>query len=120
MLNQIKIPQLRKIQTDIESFHTELKFDIVLCAGALEFAAGPEKVFENVSDMLKTGGAFILLYPPKTLFGSFYQQYHWWLHGLSVRLFRKKEIQAYAADAGLNSLRLLRVHPFSEVMMCIK
>lgn len=120
MLNQIKAPQFQKIHAEIENFHTDRKFDIVLCAGVLEFTAEPQKVFENVSTMLKTGGAFILLYPSKTVLGSFYKNYHWWMHGLSVRLFHRREIQTYAAFAGLNFQRLLRAFPFSEVVMCIK
>lgn len=114
MLSQIVNPTYVKIKADIEEFRSSEKFDVVLCAGALEFANSPEKVFANVLTMLTPGGSFILLCPSKNLPGRIYRLYHR-SHSVAVRLFDRDELSALATEAGFKLLGTVDVFPFSIV-----
>lgn len=114
MLSQIENPAFVKIVADIEDYRSNEKFDVVLCAGALEFTNFPQKVFANVSTMLKPGGSFILLCPSKNLAGRIYRLYHK-SHSVAVRLYDREELAELATEAGLKMQRMADVFPFSIV-----
>lgn len=114
MLGQIANPAFIKIKANIEDFCSNEKFDVVLCAGALEFSKSPEKVFANVLSMLKPGGCFILLCPSKCFLGRIYQLYHR-SHSVAVRLFDLDELSALASVANFKLLGSVEVFPFSIV-----
>lgn len=116
MLNQIKnTKKYQKILANIEEFKSNQKYDIVLCAGALEFTKNPQKVFENISSMLNKSGCFILLYPTQNYFGYLYQYYHK-RHGISVKLYREKDINIFAKSIGLSFFNSAYASPFSKVI----
>lgn len=114
MLNQIENPSYIKIVADIEVYKSNGKYDIILCAGALEFIKSPEKVFANVSTMLKSGGSFILLCPSKSFLGRIYRIYHR-SHAISVRLYDRDELSSFGSKVGLRTVKTVNVFPFSIV-----
>ncbi len=115
MLNQLKSPLVKKVKADIENYNVNEKFDVILCAGALEFTEDPQKVFENVSSMLSPTGVFILLYPTENFLGRFYRRHHK-RNGLNVKLFSDEIIQGLSKAAGLFSAGSLAVFPFTRIV----
>lgn len=115
MLGQIKNQKYRKILANIEQFQSNQKYDIILCAGALEFTKNSQKVFENISLMLNKSGCFILLYPTQNYFGYLYQYYHK-RHRISVNLYREKDINIFAKNVGLKFFNSAYAFPFSKVI----
>ncbi len=114
MLNQVKNSSFVKIVADIEAFQSSEKYDIVLCAGTLEFIKSPKKFFANVSTMLNPGGVFILLCPSKNFLGYFYSLFHQ-SHGIKIKLYNHKELSEMADAAGFRTHNIVDVFPFSIV-----
>lgn len=112
MIEEYHIPGCVKKTADIQEFISEDKFDLILCAGALEFLQHPEAVFGNASKMLRAKGSFVVLIPRSSLFGRFYQLFHWF-HQVPVRLFRLKEVEQWAIIAGLVLTKWQKVSLFS-------
>lgn len=115
MLAKIESPDYLKISADIEEFSNNNKYDIILCAGALEFTKAPERVFENVSSMLKMGGSFILLYPRKNYLGRLYR-FHHQQHGFTVKLYSDHDLRILADQVDFRSVGQVNVFPFSGVV----
>lgn len=114
MLNQINNPVFTKIAADIEKFRSKAKYDIILCAGALEFTQMPESVLANVSSMLNPGGSFILLCPAKSVLGLIYSGYHFG-HAIRIKLFDRDDLFALGDKVGLRLQSAEDVLPFSIV-----
>lgn len=115
MLEQIKNSKYQKISADIEEFKNNEKYDIILCAGVLEFAKQPDRIFKNIAFLLKKTGCAILLYPTKNCLGLIYQYYHR-QHGFSIQLYNELSIKKMGETVGLNSLDSKYVFPFSGVV----
>lgn len=115
MLAKIENPDYLKIRADIEEYRSNKNYDIILCAGALEFSKEPLKVFVNVASMLKNGGSFILLYPTKNFLGRLYQLYHR-QHGFSVTLYEDRKLLSFSTQAGLRLISHSYLFPFTGVV----
>jgi 2-polyprenyl-3-methyl-5-hydroxy-6-metoxy-1,4-benzoquinol methylase len=89
-------------------------FDVIICAGALEFVASAQNVFNNAALMLAPTGRFIILYPRKNYFGQFYSRYHR-QHGGTIRLFDADEIATMAKTSRLTLEAQENVFPFAGV-----
>lgn len=107
-----------KICIQAEEFTTENKFDLILCIGMLEFSNDPGKVFSNVSKMLSPDGTFIILIPTKNIIGLLYKIFHK-AHGLNIRLYDMKEIDAYASNAKLIMQQIKQIQSFSTIISFI-
>lgn len=114
MLAKIDNPDYLKITADIQVYKSSKKFDIILCAGALEFTEKPQNVFMNVAAMLKPNGVFILLYPLENIFGRIYRLYHG-RHGFQIFLYREQQLNNFCAQAGLRKVSLSSVFPFTGI-----
>lgn len=115
MLAQIQSTTAKKIRADIQAFRSDQVFDLIVCAGALEFVSRPEQVFANVSAMLSPIGRFVLLFPEVGFAGGLYQRFHA-RHDLVVRLYKPAEIERIAAEVGLRAASSIRCGAFSRVM----
>ncbi|MDH4184661.1 MAG: class I SAM-dependent methyltransferase [Nitrospinota bacterium] len=75
-------------------------FDVVLCAGALEFMESPALFFIEAAAALRPGGRAVILAPSKSVAGGIYR---WWhrRHGFEIHLFSQEDIGAMAQGAGL-------------------
>ncbi|MBI2339900.1 MAG: class I SAM-dependent methyltransferase [Deltaproteobacteria bacterium] len=112
MVESIRIPGCVKKKADIQNFVSEDRFDLILCAGALEFLEHPEVIFGNASKMLRTKGSLIVLLPLQSLLGRFYRLFHR-SHHVPVRLFRLQEVDQWAKAAGLIPVRRQKAALFS-------
>ena len=119
MLEKIQIPNGIKVEADIQDYIDEQQFDLILCAGALEFLERPEAVFHNAAEMLKTNGSLVVLMPTKTIFGLGYQLYHR-LHQIRIRLFHLNQIQTWVEAVGLTLVKWQSAPLFSLVIKCTK
>lgn len=114
MLNEVNDVACRKVLADIEDYQDGNSYDLILCAGALEFVLKPQHVFKNISAMLKPDGVFLLLAPRYSLAGFVYKLYHRF-HSVSVCLFTREGLIHDAALAGLKLLYSRAVFPLSLV-----
>ena len=63
MLNQIHERNIKKLCQNAENFLIKKKFQIIICAGLLEFVNSPEKVLKNIRKVSKKDTKLIVLYP---------------------------------------------------------
>lgn len=115
MLGQINNSHYKKIHANIEEFIITEKYDIILCAGALEFVNEPQRVFKNVTSALGKNACFILLYPEKSFFGKLYKYYHK-MHGFFIKLYSEDDMALLAREAGLKRLASAKVFPFTKII----
>ena len=112
MLQECHVEGCVKIAANIEEFVSGDRFDLVFCAGALEFLPHPEVVFRNASQMLRADGALVVLMPRVSLAGLLYQFFHW-RHHVPVRLFGLEDIQRWARMSGMKVIKWEKVSLFS-------
>lgn len=112
MLDQINLINIRKINSNIEEFVEKKHYDLIFCAGALEFVQDPFKVFINAKNMIGNDGLFVILVPRKNLFGILYKCFHY-SNGIKINLFTKKIILKYALSSGFKVTKMTKVSLFS-------
>lgn len=108
---------MEKVKTwtgNVIDFKDKKLFDLVLCAGGLEFLPEPSVFFEKALEWTKQAGVLTLLYPPKSACGLAYQKFHC-LNGLNIRLFTKNQVDGWAKKAGWKSISHEKVHPYAMV-----
>ena len=115
MLEQCSIPNCTKVVADIQEYLSQDRFNLILCAGALEFLQRPADVLRNAAQMLKDDGTFVVLMPRLSILGRIYQLYHR-VHGIPPRLFRLFEIRRWANETGLHIVHWQEVPLFSLVV----
>lgn len=116
MIEQLAQHLVPGIVANYESYIASTPFELVVCAGALEFAQMPTQVLRNVAEMTTSCGGLILLFPRRNLFGRFYRLYHLTC-GNSVQLFASEDIANMAAASGFEIECSQRIFPFSEVVL---
>jgi len=58
---------------DIESFEIKSQYDIVICAGVLDFVISPARAFQRLSSLVKPGGRLVVQAPRVGIGGLFYR-----------------------------------------------
>jgi ubiquinone/menaquinone biosynthesis C-methylase UbiE len=101
MLEQIKDPRIETVTGDAATIALAQRFDLIIIAGVLEFAAEPISVLVNARRHLADGGRIVVLFPPDSVAGRLYRLYHR-SHGLNISLFDRKSIGSLATAAGLH------------------
>jgi SAM-dependent methyltransferase len=114
MLKQFDLLSCAKVEADIEQFVVNETFEVIVCAGALEFTLAPERVFENAAKMMSTDGILVLLSPRNSIWGKMYRQYHR-AHKIELRLFNEADLRSMSASAGLAIIGARDIFPFSRV-----
>jgi SAM-dependent methyltransferase len=104
-------PGVRGVVADAAELALGEVFDLVLCAGMLEFVDRPERVLARAADHLAAAGRVVLFVPRPGLGGRAYQAWHAG-HGVPVRLFDEAAVDALARGAGLRVTASRRVLPF--------
>jgi SAM-dependent methyltransferase len=90
---------IRGVVADAGSLELRERFDIVICAGLLEFVACPQSVFRAAHRHLKDGGEFTILFPLPGFFGALYRRYHR-NNGIDIGLFSLDDLRKIAMAEG--------------------
>lgn len=100
---------------DIESFKTEMAFDLVICSGVLEFVLNPESTFKRLSQTLSSQGRLVIQVPRQGLFGFIYR-IEKRLFGISVNLYSVCWFERMAENQGLKLKDVLYPLPTNMVL----
>ena len=95
---------------DIAGLELGARFDCIVCNGALDFVASPERCVEVLARHLRVGGRLAVIAPRRSLGGAVYYVRHRILHGLHSHLFHRHSFAETARRCGLRELGVL--HPF--------
>lgn len=115
MLKEVIAVDIPVLHADIEEVVDLDQVDIALCAGALEFCGQPDKVFARVSDMLKSGAVFLLLFPRAVPAGYLYKKFHRY-HDVDVNLFSFEELSQLGLRNGMKAEKVQSVWPFTGII----
>ena len=116
MLDQMAVPGAEKINADIQEVTSDAGYDLILCAGALEFVQQPGRVLANVESMLAPEGSFVILAPKRNCAGAVYRHFHR-RHDVAVRLFTEADVLKLARSSGLIVREAHDVFPLSTVFI---
>jgi SAM-dependent methyltransferase len=91
-------------------------FDVVLCAGMLEFVDDPGPALRAAARHIRPGGRCVLLAPGS---GPAAQVYRWWheRHGVAVRLYAPGELAERARKVGWTLVGEAAVAPLNRVVL---
>tara|TARA_B100002052_G_C15799181_1_gene560235 strand:- start:577 stop:1176 length:600 start_codon:yes stop_codon:yes gene_type:complete len=115
MLNQIKDKKVKKICQNAESFLIKKKFEVIICAGLLEFVNSPQKVLKNIRRVSRTNSKLIILYPSNNFLAKIYKFYHS-RNGVKIILFDDDKIKNIFKNTGWKILKSKNIF-FSNVML---
>lgn len=85
---------------DVERLALPRRYDLVLCAGVLEFVTDPARAFENLCALVAPGGRLVVLVPSGG-WRSLWYRLEKALLGVHVNAFRPEWLEARAARSGL-------------------
>ena len=91
MLSHLKVANARRVRADIQNVAFKVKFDRILCAGALEFLPDLQGFLSNMERFLSDKGIMVLLLPKKGIGGFIYKMFHR-AHGVAVSLYDEEEL----------------------------
>lgn len=104
---------------NLEYFNLDLKFDKIICGGALEFIDSPERALLNFNKHLKNDGKLVLLYPRKCFAGLLYKLYHK-THGINIRLFSEKLIRHFLCNSQFDIVTIKKANMLCSVVKACK
>ena len=119
MLNKIDFKNVIKINSNIEDFSHDTNYDLIFCAGALEFVNNINKFFNNLEKLLSPDGVFITLVPYTNIFGLIYKIFHF-SHNIKINLFTNKIIYYHSNFNGLRVIKIKKAFPFSRCYLIQK
>ena len=111
MLKNLDSSRILKINADIEKFYNNKKYDLIFCAGVLEFVKNPSRVFTNVNQMLSEDGVLVIFVPRRSFLGLLYKMFHK-LNNIDVTLFSKNNIFTHTQINNLSIIKTSIVFPF--------
>tara|TARA_B100001057_G_C22598055_1_gene851663 strand:+ start:155 stop:754 length:600 start_codon:yes stop_codon:yes gene_type:complete len=115
MLNQIHDKKIKKICQNAENFLIKKKFEIIICAGLLEFVDSPQKVLKCIRKVSKTNTKLIILYPSNNFLAKIYKFYHL-INGVKIILFDENKIKDLFKKTGWKILKSKNIF-FSNIML---
>tara|TARA_Y100001970_G_C14214361_1_gene848751 strand:- start:85 stop:684 length:600 start_codon:yes stop_codon:yes gene_type:complete len=115
MLNQIQDKKVKKICQNAENFLIKKKFEVIICAGLLEFVNSPQKVLKNIRRVSRTNSKLIILYPSNNFLAKIYKFYHF-RNGVKIILFDDDRIKNIFKKTGWKILKSKNVF-FSNIML---
>lgn len=115
MLDKIKDKQIIKIHQNAENFKLKKKFDIIICAGLLEFIKSPQIVLKRLKMFSKKNCKLILMCPSDNFFAKIYKLNHS-KNGLKINLFNSDKIFQILNNSGWKILKQKKIL-FSIVLL---
>jgi 2-polyprenyl-3-methyl-5-hydroxy-6-metoxy-1,4-benzoquinol methylase len=105
----------QSVCADIENLNIGRCFDVVICAGALDFTESPQRAFSRVAGHVGPGGRLVLLVPVRGLPGWIYRRVQS-RRGLRVHLFSPRELATWGATEGLRLMESAQPFPHCRVL----
>ncbi|MBI4688705.1 MAG: class I SAM-dependent methyltransferase [Nitrospirae bacterium] len=115
MINQLPKANVTGIVGNAETIQLNRKFDIIICAGILEFTSNPQRVLQNAKNHMNDRGIMVVLAPVVGFWGRLYRFYHK-LHGLNVQLFDSQQLRVMAENGMWKVIKIQKLVPFSLIM----
>jgi SAM-dependent methyltransferase len=106
---------IRGLVADVSSLDLEKRFDIVICAGLLEFVVSPQLVFRTARRHIKDNGSFTVLFPLRNFWGWLYRMYHR-SNNIDVELFSYDDLECMAKAEGFRMGNVDTVWPFTGIV----
>lgn len=116
MIASLDLPGVTAVHGDICSVALDWKFDLILCAGGMEFMESPAEFFRWAGDHAAEAAKLLVLAPRKSLAGLVYQAYHR-LHGLKISLLERDDIEALADSSGWHPVNHELVHAYAQLFL---
>jgi uncharacterized membrane protein YbhN (UPF0104 family)/SAM-dependent methyltransferase len=116
MVAQVRGRVDRAEVADVEHLDVGRRYDIVLCAGVLDFVADPARAFANLCRLVAPGGRLVLLVPRAGLGGLLYRLEKRRLR-VRVNLYRRAWLSRRATEAGLTLTRWFHPLPLNMVLL---
>ncbi len=101
---------------DIERLDVSRTWDIVVCAGVLDFVLDPERAFANLAAVTAPGGRLVVQAPDAGMFGLLYRLEKKFSR-IEVNLFSLDWFKAQARKCGLRIRANLLPQPVSRVLL---
>ena len=102
--------KIEKFISDVETFKTSERYDLILCLGILEFLDEPESFLIQVRDFLKPTGKIIVLLPLSWIW-SFNYRFFYLLKGIIIRPLTLKKMNHFLTQKGF-LLETMTTHGF--------
>ena len=115
MVSQLPKERVTGVVGDVETVQFNKQFDIIICAGMLEFTPDPRRVLDNARNQIIDGGFMIVLGPVAGFCGRLYFLYHK-LHGLHIHLFDVTNLRDLAESTRWRVNKIIRIFPFTLIM----
>lgn len=122
-------PKVKLIHSDIDSYVTKLKFDLIICSGSLEYTNWPVENLIKLSGFLKKDGILIASLPNKLSPYRIWSEYFYRYFSLIYNFFRRKKKYyykrklfspdklmklLYCIDNSERNIRFFNVHIFPQ------
>lgn len=91
--------------SDIETLQVNTSYDLVICAGVLDFVCNPTIAFKNLCVLVSPGGRLVILVPRRGV-GGVYYRFEKWLLGIRINLFSKKWFEQQSVFHGVTLQRV--------------
>lgn len=91
--------RIEKVITDVETYETNKKYDLILCMGILEFLDKPENFLIRAGAFLKPAGKIIVLLPLSGIWSLGYG-FFYLLRGVSIHLLTLKKVNHLLTQKG--------------------
>ena len=90
---------IKKVISDVETFKTTEKYDLILCLGILEFLDEPEDFLIQIKDFLKPTGKIIILLPLSWIWSISYR-FFYLLKGIVIHPLTLKKMNHFLIQKG--------------------
>ena len=101
---------------DVEQLEHDGRYDIVVCAGVLDFVLDPERAFANLARLTAPGGRLVVL-APRAAAGGLIYRFEKKLQHIEVNLFSLDWFQRAAAEHGLRVADYVHPLPTNRALL---
>ena len=117
MVESIKDENIIKYQSDAAKINLNDKFNLIICAGLLEFVPSINDILLNAKNHSNSNTNMLALIPKKNLFGKIYKMYHS-NHNININLFTYKQLKKIFYKNGWKIIKYKDIFPFTIIIHC--
>ena len=117
MLKNIKNKKIKKYLGDAKKINLNMTFDIIVCAGIIEFVDPIGPVLLNIKKHSNTNTNLLILLPRKNFLGKIYKFFHK-RNNIKIKLYNIAEINNELNHCDWKIIKFQKVFPFSYSILC--